>query len=300
MFRRAPHWIVDAVVGSAGAMAAISMAHAALPAPASPADSVPAGQAARAAVAATLPAANPMFLTVGYPVSGYPVISPFGLRQLPWEEHGRLHAGVDIAAPAGVPVRAVADGVVTRAGEDGGFGRFVEVRHAGGLVTIYAHLGGIAPEAHAGALIKVGDQLGRIGSTGSSTGAHLHFEIRDREDRPLNPAAFFDQQFATADALPLQAASRVPRRVRIAYVSYIPQTKREIMEAREAEKAEAELAKLEARRAAVAAKAAADALADFPGAEVASGDRVTPQDAPLITPPAKRDGRVHATFDMEG
>lgn len=300
VLRRAPHWALDVVVGSVGALAAISIAHAALPASAPQADARADGKIARAAVAASLPAAKPMFLTVGYPVSGYPVISPFGLRQLPWEEHGRLHAGVDIAAPAGLPVRAVADGVVTRAGQDGGFGRFVEIRHAGGLVSIYAHLGSIDPAAHAGALIKVGDPLGRIGSSGSSTGAHLHFEIRDRNDRPLNPAAFFDKQFETAEALPLHAASRVPRRVRIAYVSYIPKTKREIMEAREAEKAEAELAKQEARRAAVAAKAAADALADFPGAEVASGERSVSPDVPTTIAPVKREGRVHATFEMEG
>ncbi len=297
MLRRAPHWALDLAIGSLGALAAISMAHAALPiAVTPPAPTAPAGATVRLAQAA----APSVFLKVGYPVEGYPVISPFGLRQLPWEEHGRLHAGVDIAAPAGLPVRAVADGVVTRAGEDGGFGRFVEVRHAAGLLTIYAHLGSIAAEAHAGALIKAGAPLGRIGSSGSSTGAHLHFEIRDRDDRPLDPTAFFDRQFATADALPLQAAARVPRRVRVAYVSYIPKTKRELMEAREAEKAEAELAKAEARRDALAARAAADAMVAFPGAEVAIGDRAAPPSAPKATAPARREGRVHATFDMEG
>jgi hypothetical protein len=292
---RAPHWALDAVIGSFGALAAISMAHAALPsvkpkfAPARPVV-----QAQRLAAAVAAP---PMFLKVGYPVTGYPIISPFGLRQLPWEEHGRLHAGVDIAAPAGSPVLSVADGVVTRAGEDGGFGRFVEVRQAGGLVSIYAHLGSI--QTHAGALIRGGEQLGRIGSTGSSTGAHLHFEIRDRDDHPLNPTAFFDQSFATAEALPIQVAGRIPRHVRIAYVSFIPQTKRELMEAREADKAEAELARIETRRAAEEAKAVAANRADFPGAQVAT-DRSAPTAAPVIVAPAKRAGRVHATLEMEG
>src|SRR6185436_15626817 len=59
------------------------------------------------------------------PVPGHAVVSPFGLRQLPWEEGGRLHEGVDISADSGVPVRAVADGVVVNAGVNGGYGRFV-------------------------------------------------------------------------------------------------------------------------------------------------------------------------------
>ncbi|MDO9223768.1 MAG: M23 family metallopeptidase [Caulobacter sp.] len=155
------------------------------------------------------------------PLAGHEVNSPFGLRQLPWEEGGRLHQGVDIAAPIGTPVRATTFGLIVRSGVDGGYGRFVEVRHKGGFTSLYAHLGRAAEGMKRGALVRPGDVVGYVGSTGRSTGAHLHFEIR-RHGRPLNPASFIDQQFATRADLPLKAAARVPRRVRIAQVSDWP------------------------------------------------------------------------------
>lgn len=287
---RCPHWAMDAAAGVAATLAAFTMAQAALP---------PSGQhrpEPAVPVAKAQPPVKTTEVRFAQPVAGYAVISPFGLRQLPWEEHGRLHAGVDIAAPAGLPVRAVADGVVTRAGEDGGFGRFVEVRHAGGLLTIYAHLGSIATRS--GALVQSGDTLGQIGSTGSSTGSHLHFEIRDRQDRPLNPELFMGQTFASADQLPLAEAARVPRRVRIAYVSYIPKSKRELMDAREAEKEEAALSRAAAREAAIAKAAPAPALVT-----VASRDVVEPVASPVDRSEVLKgaaSGRVHVVLDMGG
>jgi hypothetical protein len=113
----------------------------------------------------------------------------------------------------------------------------VEVEHAEGLKSFYAHLGAIDPGVAPGLAVKIGQPIARIGSSGSSTGPHLHFEIRDAKDRPLNPQYFLDRQFAEADDLPLLTAARVPRGVRIAYVSRIPDSKRALMEAREAEKA---------------------------------------------------------------
>lgn len=155
------------------------------------------------------------------PLAGHEINSPFGLRKLPWEEGGRLHQGVDMAAPTGTPVRATTLGLVTRSGVDGGYGRFVEVRHKGSFVSIYAHLGRAADGLVRGKLVRPGDIVGYVGSTGRSTGAHLHFEIR-RNGRPLNPAAFIDRQFATHADLPLRSAARVPRKVRIAQVSDWP------------------------------------------------------------------------------
>lgn len=163
------------------------------------------------------------------PVPGQAVNSPFGLRRMPWENHGRLHEGVDIAAPAGAKVVAVEDGVITRAGSNGSYGRFVEVRHSDGLVSFYAHLGRIDQAAQAGVAVKAGTTIGRIGSTGTSTGPHLHFEIR-RQDRPLNPLAFIGREFATADDLPLKTAAYYSKRVRVAQVSKIPVSKREQVE----------------------------------------------------------------------
>lgn len=182
----------------------------------------------------TAPAARPLYTFVD-PVAGYEIVSPFGPRRLPWEEHGRLHAGVDVAAPHGYPVQAAADGVVLSARIDGGYGRVIDIRHVGGLVTRYAHLGAIDSGIQPGLMVRAGEQIGLIGASGTSTGAHLHFEIRDDRGRPLNPEAFLGRQFAGPEDLPLAIAARVPRHMRVAHVSYIPRRKRELMEAREAD-----------------------------------------------------------------
>jgi hypothetical protein len=234
--------VADLVVGVAGALAAFAVAQAAIPREGDAGAS--AQPQARALHGVQKVNAAPVDLPdfiYGEPVDGYEVVSPFGLRKLPWELAGRLHAGVDIAAPSGYPVQAAADGVVTFAGYKGGYGQMVEVRHAQGLKTVYGHLGAIGVKS--GAKVRLGDRLGQVGNTGSSTGAHLHFEVRDWRKRPLNPAFFIERSFATARDLPLKAAARIPRGVRIAHVSYIPRPKRELMEARAKAAAEAKAAK---------------------------------------------------------
>ncbi len=162
----------------------------------------------------------PKFFFVS-PLAGYAVNSPFGLRKMPWEEGGRLHQGVDIAAPAGSAVRATMGGVVLRAGVDGGYGRFIEVRHAGGLTSLYAHLGRVAP-LKAGTVVAPGQVVGYVGSSGRSTGSHLHFEIR-HDGKPLNPVVFLGRTFKTEADLPLKLAAQFPRRVRVAQVSSWPE-----------------------------------------------------------------------------
>lgn len=154
----------------------------------------------------------------GTPVVGYEIISPFGLRQLPWEHEPRLHAGVDIAAPRGTPVLAVLPGVVRRLGYDGGYGRFIELEHENGVRSLYAHLDYWREGLKAGLRLHRGAFLGGIGSTGSSTGAHLHFEVRAANGRPLDPFYFLGRSFDTAGDWPLEAASRISTRVRYAQV----------------------------------------------------------------------------------
>ena len=180
------------------------------------------------AAAAPPPAPPPPVFDCGQPVPGQKIDSPFGLRRLPRERHGRLHEGVDIAAPTGERVLVVADGIVTRAGESPSYGRYVEVEHGSGLVSFYAHMGRIDGQAKAGAFVSRGATVGRIGSSGTSTGPHLHFEIR-QDGKPLNPAAFLGQEFQTAADLPLRAAAYISPRVRIAQVSEIPESKRALM-----------------------------------------------------------------------
>jgi len=229
---RARHWAMDATVGAAVALLAITGAHAALPDKAAHPVAAPLKPVAAAVVPAAAPVAEPVLIAFSEAVPGYGVVSPFGLRQLPWEAGGRLHEGVDIAAPSGAPVLAAADGVVTAAGTSESYGRYVEVTHAEGLKTFYAHLGAIGAGVAAGLAVKAGAPIGAIGSSGTSTGPHLHLEIRDAKGRPLNPDYFIGHSFATADDLPLSRAARVPRGVRIAHVSVIPASKRALMAAK--------------------------------------------------------------------
>ncbi|PIB95788.1 peptidase M24 [Caulobacter sp. X] len=167
------------------------------------------------------PAPPPPAFVFDAPLPGRVIDSPFGLRQLPWEENGRLHQGVDIAAPAGAPVKASADGVVKRTGVSPTYGRFVEVMHKGGMTTLYAHLKAPARSVKKGAFVRRGATVAFVGNSGRSTGSHLHFEIR-KGDKPLNPAFFIGRSFAEADDMPIRAAGRVSKKVRLAVVSKWP------------------------------------------------------------------------------
>jgi murein DD-endopeptidase MepM/ murein hydrolase activator NlpD len=100
---------------------------------------------------------------------------------------GRLHAGIDLAAGMGSPVRAAAAGVVLSARSESGYGKVVRVRHPDGTVTVYAHMS--APLVDAGERVRAGDLVGREGNTGRSTGPHLHFEVRVN-GTPVNPLSW--------------------------------------------------------------------------------------------------------------
>ena len=133
-------------------------------------------------------------MTFERPIAGHPINSNFGIRHLVGENAPRMHQGVDIAAPTGAAVMASAQGVVVSSGYDGGYGNFVEIRHPNGLTTFYGHLNSIERGVVAGAEIDGGQQIGRVGSTGYSTGPHLHFEVRRRGAR-LNPVEYLGRQF---------------------------------------------------------------------------------------------------------
>jgi hypothetical protein len=230
---RARRVVAEAVIVGIAGLSAVAVAHASLLAPGLIAGrTAPPPATALAVTAVAPPAEDDVLIAFQEPVPGYAVVSPFGLRQLPWEGSGRLHEGVDISADAGAAVRAAADGVVIAAGEKGGYGRYVAVRHTEGLTTFYAHLGGIAAGMKPGLAVTAGETVGQVGSTGTSTGPHLHFEIRDEQDRPLNPAMFLGKAFAEAGDLPLDLAKRYSGRVRMAQVSRIPASKQALMDAR--------------------------------------------------------------------
>jgi murein DD-endopeptidase MepM/ murein hydrolase activator NlpD len=112
--------------------------------------------------------------TLAWPVDG-PVVSGFGNRVHPILGGTRFHAGIDISAPSGTPIRAPAPGTVTRAGGEGGCGYSITLEHPGGLRTRYCHLSVI--HVGVGQTVVFGEVIGLVGSTGLSTGPHLHFEV---------------------------------------------------------------------------------------------------------------------------
>jgi murein DD-endopeptidase MepM/ murein hydrolase activator NlpD len=120
---------------------------------------------------------------MGLPVHGR-VSSAFGERFHPILGYVRMHKGVDLAAAAGTPIVAAADGKVVGAGWHGGYGEQVQIAHASGLETSYGHMSRIA--AHIGQVVRKGEVIGWVGSTGLATGPHVHFEVT-RNGRVVNP-----------------------------------------------------------------------------------------------------------------
>ena len=114
------------------------------------------------------------------------VTSSFGRRFHPISRVYRQHQGVDYGAPTGTPVSAISDGTVVMARRNGGYGNFVQIRHAGGLVSCYGHLSRYGVGTKAGRSVRQGQTIGYVGSTGFSTGPHLHFEVR-QGGKPVNP-----------------------------------------------------------------------------------------------------------------
>jgi murein DD-endopeptidase MepM/ murein hydrolase activator NlpD len=117
------------------------------------------------------------------PVAGS-ITSYFGYRYHPILHFTRFHAGLDIGASWGTPIVAAADGQVAAAGWAGGYGREVRIVHGGGLMTLYGHMSGIV--AQPGSFVHAGQLIGYVGSSGLSTGPHLHFEVR-QNGTPVNP-----------------------------------------------------------------------------------------------------------------
>jgi murein DD-endopeptidase MepM/ murein hydrolase activator NlpD len=131
--------------------------------------SAPSGAAAAASAAAQAAPSAPSASGMVWPVSG-PVTSGFGWR---W---GRMHEGIDIGAPTGAPIRAVAAGTVIFAGWMDGYGQLVVVDHGGGIATAYAHMSSMA--SGNGQSVAQGQVIGYVGCTGRCFGSHLHFEVR--------------------------------------------------------------------------------------------------------------------------
>ncbi len=123
------------------------------------------------------------------PVKSYSYTSGFGVRYDPFTGFSAMHAGIDMAGAAGEPIYAAASGIVVSAGRSGGYGNLVELAHGRGLATRYGHLSAIL--VRPGERVRQGEEIGRMGSTGRSTGTHLHYEVRI-DGQAVNPRPYLD------------------------------------------------------------------------------------------------------------
>lgn len=120
------------------------------------------------------------------PIDGARLSSRFGRRKHPILGYTRMHKGIDFAAPRGTPIYAAGNGTVTYAGRKGGYGKYVQIRHNGTFKTAYAHMKGFGRGVRRGARVRQGQIIGYVGSTGRSTGPHLHYEVH-RGGHQVNP-----------------------------------------------------------------------------------------------------------------
>lgn len=120
------------------------------------------------------------------PVNGARLSSSYGRRKHPILGYRKMHAGVDFAAPRGTPILAAGSGTVERANRYGSFGNYIRIRHTDGYKTAYAHLKGFARGVRAGTYVKQDQVIGYVGTTGRSTGPHLHYEVH-HHGKKINP-----------------------------------------------------------------------------------------------------------------
>lgn len=139
-------------------------------------------------------------LPAAWPVNGR-LMGGYGVRSDPFSGEGAMHTGVDISAPQGTPVHATADGIVIHAGWNGGYGRCVIIDHGNGYQTWYAHLSRL--DVIEGQEIRQGETLGAVGSSGRSTGSHLHYEVRIGST-PVNPYRFLARTIVSRSAAPTE------------------------------------------------------------------------------------------------
>ncbi|MFN7355830.1 MAG: peptidoglycan DD-metalloendopeptidase family protein [Pseudanabaena sp.] len=132
------------------------------------------------------------------PITGAVISSGFGWRVHPVTGEKRMHKGVDFAAPTGTPIFAAADGVVTDAGwTNGGYGNIVELRHSDGSVTLYAHTSRVYVSK--GQVVNRGQAIAEVGTTGRSTGPHLHFEVQPDGKNAVDPMDYLQMSQVTLD-----------------------------------------------------------------------------------------------------
>ena len=120
------------------------------------------------------------------PLDGARLSSNFGMRKHPISGYNKMHKGIDFAAPKGTPIYAGGNGVIEVAGVNGGYGKYIRIRHNNEYKTAYAHLNNFKKGIGKGVRVNQGDVIGYVGSTGKSTGPHLHYEII-YQNKQINP-----------------------------------------------------------------------------------------------------------------
>jgi murein DD-endopeptidase MepM/ murein hydrolase activator NlpD len=147
------------------------------------------------------PTERNFFLNPGFrfPLRAFRLTSPYGMRRNPVTGRMRLHEGMDLAAPQGTSVYAAGDGVVTEIGEDPVYGRYIIIKHRDGWATLYGHLQ--QAETALRTEVRSGSLIGRVGSTGQSTGPHLHFELR-RDGQARDPGKYLFSSPASSPGNP--------------------------------------------------------------------------------------------------
>lgn len=130
------------------------------------------------------------------PLQGFVMTSDYGMRTHPVLGGQRKHNGIDLAAPTGTPVYATADGLISRAERFSSYGNYIQIEHGGELQTRFGHLSGFAVTA--GEQVRKGQLIGFVGTTGRSTGPHLHYEVR-LAGLPVDPRPYMQTQLALVE-----------------------------------------------------------------------------------------------------
>ena len=120
------------------------------------------------------------------PINGARLSSGYGMRHHPVLGYNKMHRGLDFSAPPGTPIVAAGDGVIEKAGRNGSYGNYIRIRHNGTFKTAYAHMKGFARGMKKGKRVRQGQTIGYVGTTGRSTGPHLHYEVL-RDNKQINP-----------------------------------------------------------------------------------------------------------------
>lgn len=144
------------------------------------------------------------------PVDAAAIVSGFGMRMHPILGYSRMHQGVDFAASHGARIMASGDGIIEAIGPNGDYGNYIRIRHVGTLATAYAHLSRFAPGLKIGSMVRQGQVIGYVGSTGMSTGPHLHYEmlVAGRQVDPARHPHAATRQLAGQEMVRFQAELR--------------------------------------------------------------------------------------------